>query len=234
MVFAGNAPMLRLSGRFVTSFLAAAGLFAGLGCFGPAKKADPLNLNPDLKAKLNTIAGPGPTGGTKPATFDPTQTGGAGVTLKNSFGRTQPELASSKLPAPQLKSNSDAPAMPSGMAPETAPMAMKPIAMPESTPMSPKLAVPTSEPPVTRTNYTESGPAAPTATAPIAPMTGPLPMPSMGPSLDAPAPLPPPPPSSIPAPKSPAGMVTLPSPVEVPIPGLEPIKLPSAPPIRPN
>ena len=71
------------------------GVLGSIGCFGTGKKNDILQIQPETKSLLNVNAQgkpqlPAPTNVAKSATFDPKQTGGTGINLKDTFGRTTP------------------------------------------------------------------------------------------------------------------------------------------------
>jgi hypothetical protein len=221
-----------------------------VGCTTPEKKDQFANLDPSLQARLQAAAPSSKTAAVKPATFDPTRTGGSGVNVQNSFGRTTPQPGTGSsafavsLPPPQLGTQPPmaAPTLP-GTSYATAPanpadpvrtaMSDRPA---QPTALQPVNAVnpPATEPPMTRANYEKPAvqPLPPVLSTPNRDLEPPLPIPPVRPSN-----LPPIPPStSATLPPTPVGekLPPIPSATEGPIPGAQPaVRIPPADPIRP-
>ncbi len=204
----------------------------GVGCVSSEKPPPPLGLTPGLQSKLGTKS----DAAVPPPSFDPSATGGKGVTAANSFNRTKPAGSGMgvSLPPPQLASNTappvSAPTQPGmAVAPPSADVARSAMPAPRTIePIQPAGATatlpppsgalpPPSEPPMTKANYPQ--PAAPPPVNLSVPMTDP-----------DPRPVPPPPPADagIPAPLSPLKSAT-----ERPLPGVPAGPLPPAEPLKP-
>ena len=227
------------------------GVLGSIGCFGTGKKNDILQIQPETKSLLNTNAQgkpqlPAPTNVAKAASFDPKQTGGTGINLKDTFGRTTP-ITKSTEPRPALPAapgdgsislaNYNTPAPTGG-----------PITLPDSTAPKTGSALPTPkldlplDMPMTRTTATPTGQPGRESNTGL-----PIPSPTMAPlpmgDLESPKPLPmsrdtesrprpPLPPADIPLPGG--AMHRIPSATDGPIPGTKPLPLPPAEPLRPN
>jgi len=244
--------MLRHS---VTAAVAVAGLLA-VGCLGTDRHKDPLILPANAPAKTGGTGLPSPQAA-KPAAFDPQATGGSGVSVQNSFGRTVPGPGTGTLPGTTPGVASKLPAPEIGISGPVAPPVIAgarygeqmtddgrsagvrrasaseppPSLPPPSSPFGPeppKLNPPESEPPV-KPVLTPPTPA-PTTLTPTPP-TPPGPLPLVQPPTTDPLPLPPvAPPSPVPLP--PPVMPALPS-SSTPLP---PSVIPSpvdAPPVMP-
>src|SRR5262245_11644802 len=86
------------------------GSLASVGCLNPEPQKEPLALGADARNRLTAGAdNPSPKSAKVPA-FDPTATGGTGLTKDNSFNRTTPGPGTgtttgdfaSRLPPPQV------------------------------------------------------------------------------------------------------------------------------------
>lgn len=177
------------------------GSLASVGCLNPESQKEPLVMGPDARSRLLTAPAESqsPKSAKVPA-FDPTATGGAGLTKDNSFNRTTPGPGTgsttgdfaSRLPPPQVglppavsapprEGASYGDPMPdqgrtaSRAAAPAAPVAPpRPPAPPvESGPFvsPPRLEPPTSEPPVRPVTFKDPEPPAPPA--PIRPVMPP-------------------------------------------------------------
>jgi hypothetical protein len=225
-------------------------VLGSVGCFGTGKKNEILQIQPETKSLLNTNAQgkpqlPAPTNVAKSGTFDPKQTGGSNINLKDTFARTTPIQKNTEprpaLPAPQTTDSSVSLANYSTPAPTGTVMAMPEQPKPTGTLPTPKLDMPL-EPPMTRNTAlptgqpgrdTGTGQPIPSPTMPPLPMGDvelPKPMP-MSRDTDA-RPRPPLPHSDIPLPMG--DMPKLPSATDGPIPGTKALPLAPAEPIRPN
>jgi hypothetical protein len=242
--------------RWGLRVVALGGAIGSVGCTTPEKDKQPFGMTSDLQAKL---AAPTKTTAPTPApTFDPSATGGKGVTAQNSFGRLTPASGTSSpgnfaasLPPPQLGAAPpvSAPVQP-GMSYATGPMPESnrttvPGRAPNqpiqptggTTPLPPnKLEPVMSEPPVTRATHEQPLP-------PVAPNTPKLstPLPDHDP---LPRPVPPQPhvstnseslPPIAPPPAAPNNpLAPLPSATDAPIHGIKPpAPLKPADPVRP-
>jgi hypothetical protein len=214
-----------------------------LGCLSTEKKQDPLTkLNPDLRAKLGTL--PKPQTNTTPivpAQFDPSMTGGTGISLQNSFGRVKPtdststkgSYAATTPPSGRnLSPSISAPTQPSvtyaAGSTEPArtsnpPRGTMPVVQPvqptvASGPLpAPKLDPPAPDHPVSRANYESA--------APISPVMLSTPMRESEPPGSVAAPIPPPPPPmAVTPPSSPPA----PLPIPIPAPQVAPVPPPPA------
>jgi len=248
-----------------TAFPAA--MLAAVGCLGLGQKSDPLDMEPETRQQLRSPVNGSTTAKStaKKATpapkFDAKQTGGEGVNVRDSFGRTTPRRNDDlKLPAPQLPQQPEndivmasydtkAAAPNPAPAPVVArtPIGLVPEAPSGSTTMpTPKLDLPGDPPARSTAESTGFGSKAPLPIAPAptptpiqtAPAGGPISLGEFGKPLplppgDEPRPVPPPPPSdAVPLPSS--AFQKLPSATDGPIPGVKPVPLPPADPIRPN
>lgn len=94
------------------AFAVLVGSLASVGCLNPGQQKEPLALGQDTRSVLTAPGGGGAKAAqtAKPATFDPTATGGSGLSVQNSFNRTTPGAGTgtstgnfvSKLPPPQV------------------------------------------------------------------------------------------------------------------------------------
>lgn len=225
---------------------------SGYGCVSSEKPPPPLGLTPGLQSKLGAKS----DASAPPPSFDPSATGGKGVTAANSFNRTKPSGSGLgvSLPPPQLASNSTAPPVSAPVqpgttyAPPSADMAarsstprgagietIQPASATAPLPPVGNTLPPPTEPPMTRANYPQ--PSAPPPVNLSVPMTDPDPLPR---------PVPPPPPAAAP-PVAPAGPLPpmpaetgIPAPLsplksatERPLPGVPAGPLPPAEPLKP-
>lgn len=185
------------------------GSLAAVGCMNTEPK-EPLGLGNDTRAALGGGSSTAAAKSTKTASFDPSATGGSGLSVKNAFNRPVPSPGTdtgtgtasgdfaSRLPPPQIGQQ------PAAVAPVRDGVSYaKPSEEQGRTSMTTRAAPPASIPPV-------APPATPVATAPPA---GPSPFSQTAPKLDAPVndppirqaiaiepapPTPPAPPKSIP------------------------------------
>jgi hypothetical protein len=246
------------------SFAVLVGALLAAGCLNARNQqqddSDPLVLGTDTRSRLvGSAAGAGPP---KPATFDPAATGGKNLSVKNSFNRTTPGAGTgtstgnfaSATPPTQI--GGAAPVSPPALqgvsygevsndsvrtaggtrTPPAPPPVVQPTAEvspfgptpPPVTPAPPKLGPPENDPP-----------AAPPVIAPPTelPATPPPRPPARPPLPELEKPTPPLPPATArdPLPNVPLAPAVIPSPTQVPIPGLEAApKLPAPEPIRPK
>lgn len=243
--------MIRPSYRVQRWFVGVVGLsvLGAVGCFGTGKKNETLQIQPETKNLLNMNAQgkpqlPAPSNVAKPATFDPKQTGGTGINLKETFGRavpnTKPESRPA-LPSPQMDNsvslvNYNSPPAGGAITLPDAPMTRASSSLP-----TPKLDLP-MEMPMTRNSTAPTGqPGRDTNTGvPIpSPTMSPLPMGEL--ELPKPIPMsretdsrprPPMPPADMVLPSG--TLPKVPSATDGPIPGTKPLPLPPAEPLRPN
>jgi hypothetical protein len=223
-------------------------VLGSVGCFGTGKKNEILQIQPETKSLLNTNAQgkpqlPAPTNVAKSATFDPKQTGGTNVNLKDTFSRTTPIQKNTEprpaLPAPQTDSsvslaNYNTPTGTAVTLPE------QPAPKTTGTLPTPKLDMPMEVPMTRTTNSSPTGaPGRDTGTG------LPIPSPAMAPmgDVDLPKPMPMPrdtdsrprpplPTSDVPLPMG--DMPKVPSATDGPIPGTKALPIPPSDPIRPN
>jgi hypothetical protein len=227
------------------------GVLGSIGCFSTGKKNEVLQIQPETKSLLNTNAQgkpqlPAPTNVAKPASFDPKQTGGSGVNLKETFGRATPITTSTEprpaLPTPKADSsvsmasyNSPAPTGGAITLPEqpvnkaAASLPMPKLDLPQEVPMTRTTATPTGQP-GRESNTGLPIPSPTTAPLPMGDLELPKPLP-MSRETDS-RPRPPLPPADIVLPSGP--LPKIPSATDGPIPGTKPLPLPPAEPLRPN
>ncbi|MCU0704632.1 MAG: hypothetical protein MUF18_11700 [Fimbriiglobus sp.] len=240
------------------AFAVLVGCSLSLGCLNTEQNRENDTLALGAEAR-SVLAGrqAAPARAVKPPAFDPSATGGSGITPATAFGRLTPSAGTGSklgdftggLPAPQI-----------GAAPPVTPPALTGVGYgeprtdagrtsmarttpqpeptpPSATPLSnppPRLDPPATETPIRPVVNTDSPPPA----APIRPVLteadrGPIPAPVMPPA-PAPPPIPTGPAANEILPVAP-NLAPVPSPVEAPIPSVQSApKLPPPPPIRPQ
>jgi hypothetical protein len=91
------------------AFAVVFGCLAAVGCLGPDKQKEPLVIGNDARGVLGAANTPSRSV-VKPAAFDPSNSGGSGLSVQNSFNRTIPGPGTgsstggvaSRLPPPQV------------------------------------------------------------------------------------------------------------------------------------
>jgi len=223
-------------------------LTTSIGCLNSGKTDDLLSIDPEARNALalnsqgkGQLPKPNTLATNRPAIFDPKQTGGNGVNMRDSFARTTPMENRPALPAPQsdkeiAQASYNTP-LPTGQ--NILPTQEIATSRAAATLPIPKLDLP-SEPPLTRGQPVSlgqpgrdamplpGGPMLPTAPVGLSDLPKPI-------VLDIESdnrPRPPLPPSS--SSLSEGALPRLPSATDSPIPGTKAVPLPPADPIRPN
>jgi hypothetical protein len=181
------------------------GSLASVGCLNTEPQKEPLVLGSDARTRLTAPADPASPKSAKVPAFDPTATGGTGLSKDNSFNRTTPGPGTgtrtgdfaSRLPDPQvgLPPAVTAPSR-EGVSygdqmPDQGRTAMTPRAAPPAAPVAPappaepgpfgppRLDPPTSEPPVRPVTFKDPEPPAPPAPIRPVPPTESAPLPAL-------------------------------------------------------